>query len=288
MRAASVNDSATDMAELCALFETFSIGSRESKVLAGLVHLGWATPMQLSRLTGISRPTVYPVLESLTFQNLVARKPDSRGTWICPEVDELLARLRSSEARRLDEAQESLSRRTSQAQAFMARLAGSGDSGPPTLSLVEEARLVHMYEEAMAWVRTEILVFNRGPYTGDIVVSPAVLSAVERGVKARALYQAFELAGPDCELRAVVEVYAAAGVELRVAESLPVSLAVLDRTLALMKVPESEDSDLAYLGSVVVHNPGVAGLLADSFDSLWPRSKPYAAHAKRSRRTAPK
>jgi len=264
------------MDKLRALYESFSLSNYEARLLAALVRLGWGTANQLAQVTGIYRPNVYPALEALTTKNLATRRPDSRGTWMCPAAEDIVARLRSEEAKRLADAQQSLSQRTVEARALTESLASSGQAGSPPLSIMEEARLGFLYEEAMPSVREEILVFNRGPFAGDLEVDPGVLSALDRGVKARAIYQGFELDDPGAdELRSTAEAYVSAGVEARVAPSLPVALAVLDRTLALLNVPGGDGGDVAYVTNVVVQSPGLAGLLADAFDHVWDRSQPF-------------
>lgn len=258
------------------LLAGFSLSVNEARILTGMIRLGWATPTQLSKLTGVNRPNVYPLLDSLASKKLVERHPGATATWVSAAPEEVVARLEAAEAERLDDAQRALQHRTSETRGLVATLFKGAGAGSPAVSIVEEVQAGIMYEEAVVSVRDEILVFNRGPYIGEIAVSPKVLDALGRGVQARAIYQLAELGGADGNpLSRSADAYVSAGVLARVADELDVSMAVLDRTLAFVSVPGDEDDDLDYPTNLAINNKWLGKLLGQAFDHVWEHAQPY-------------
>lgn len=269
--------------ELSQCFEGFALTGNEARVLAALVYLQMATPTQLAQATGINRPNLYPLLESLREKGLAEQLDGSRSTWVAPAPEEALERLEAAEEQRLDKAREALRQRTARTKQLLTAGPARIRGGRPALSLVEEARCALIYEEAMGWVREEILVFNRGPYPGELEVDPLVLAALARGVRARAIWQEFEMKGQDSEpVRRMAEVYARAGADSRVIPALPVSLAILDRRVALLNVPNEQTPDIAYPTNLVCENTALVDMLLGGFEHIWSQATPYAPPSVRS------
>lgn len=121
--------------------------------------------------------------------------------------------------------------------------------------------------------REEMLVFDAPPYATPANTGQAGVLA--RGVRYRAVYAAAALEIPG-RLEAVLELVAE-GEEARVLPTVPVKLAVADRSLALM--PASLHRGRPGEGAVVVHASPLLEALVTLFGLLWERAVPLPAGA---------
>jgi len=267
------------------LLEALSLTGSEARTLLALLRFGSATMSQLSQATGIGRSNLYPVLESLQARSVAQRLSGRYAVWHSPGPAEVLAILEVAEAaeaaraaaareafQRAEEARAATARelfqqRLAEARTELTQLSGTSNETAEVIVIGDDARLAVLYQEAMATVEGEILVFNRGPYPGEVEPSPQVMESVARGVRARALYQSAEL--DDAALRHCADVYARAGVEQRVVDALPVSMAVLGDQLVLLCLPRDEDPFGLDTHSAMVCNRGMVQLVVTAFERLW-------------------
>jgi len=255
------------------LLEGLSLNGSEARTVLALMRLGSATMSQLAQATGISRPNLYPVLDSLQARGVAERLAGRYAVWQSSGPAEVLAALEAAEEARAAASRESFQRRLEEAKAGLAELPTTPEQTKAVISLDDDARMAVFYEEALATVEGEILVLNRGPYAGDVEPFDEVLDSLARGVRARAMYQAHELNDPA--LRHCADVYAAAGVEQRVIETLPVAMAVLGERLVLLALPKDDDVEAIDSHTATVRNRGMVQLVSAAFDHLWDQGQPY-------------
>lgn len=256
------------------LVEVASLTWSEARTVEALLRLGTATLKQLLEATDVSRSNMYPVLDSLSAKGLCQRLPGQYAVWECPDRQEVLARLRAAEEGRLRAALEAAGRGFDEVATMLADLPSTTEGPSSPTTVVNEARLGVMYVEAMASVESEVLVLNHGPYPGELEADSPVLDALARGVRARAIYQQNELAAADGALRSVADAYARAGVEQRVAERVPATVAVLDHDFVLLSLPNPEGSPEPF-HSLGVRHERMGELVSAAFEHLWQQARPY-------------
>lgn len=258
---------ARDAAErLQRLLEHFSLAPSEVKLLLSLLSLGSGTAKQLAVLTGISRPNVYPSLETLEAKGLVEKMPGVSAAWASLEADELIRRLGQAEEERFAARQNWLK----DIRTTLQELPALRQRPASFCRFMDEVSAQVIYQKSMAAVEHEILVFNRGPFLGEMGPAVEVLDALVRGVAARALWQASDLAIPEGEeTLSLARDYSLAGVEQRVVDELPISLAVLDKRVALISVPDDDPARGMYPLTFVAENRALALTMAAAFDQLW-------------------
>jgi len=257
------------VAQAQALFESFALAPSEAKTLVALLRLGSATGIQLTPVTGIGRPNIYRALDLLHQKNLITKSPSRNGVWVACDRQELIWRLRQQEHQR-----------TQAAVASIEELSGVLD-GLPTpqaaaasvFEVTDEVSIAFRYVQAVQGATTELLVANRGPFLSELEVDPVVIATLARGVTARALWQSEEVYGAETVLACALA-YADAGVETRVASALPLSMAVIDRTITLLRVPTDGRSDLPYVATATVDNALFAQVMAGAFEQSWARARP--------------
>jgi len=251
--------------------ERFSLSKSEAKALVAVMRLGSCTVHELVPLTGIGGSNLYRVLEPLNHQRLIRKIPKSPAVWVALSHEALLARLLEREQEHLREAEAALD----DVRLALASVPEATAAAAAVFKVTDGPGVALAYGEALGSVARELLVFNRGPYLGEIVVSQGVVAAVARGVSARALWQSSELSGPGSEVvRRAATDYAHVGVATRVVEEVPMPMAVFDRSLTLVSVPSGVPDDLAFVASVMVENGPYSTLMASVFELWWDRASP--------------
>ena len=267
--------------------EELGLSPYEARILLALLRLGSATSAELARFSGVPRTSAYQVLEELHNKRLAERVPGGRAAvWTCPGPDLVFDRLDAAQEDRLREHRA----RTARLRQVLAEpLPGPATVPPPHVHVVRGAAEVRsVYDRLLAGAAREVLVFNRPPYsttanvvkqtphdvTGQDEVNPLVLRALARGVRFRALYQVRQWNDPAAaSFRAAMDRYHEAGVEARVVDDLSVKLAVADRALVLMALPDPAQ-EVGYPTNLYIDHAGFAALQADGFEHRWASARP--------------
>lgn len=254
--------------------QELDLSAYEARTLLALLRLGSANSAELARHSGVPRTSTYQVMEELNRKGLAQRLPaDGPATWATPGRAEVVERLDALMEERL--------RQQKARTARVGELLASSFSDAPLTSAADvqvlpAAQVAGVYARILAATRSELLVFNRPPYSkGPGHVNPAVLQALGRGVKSRTLYVASNWHDPAAHaFRKAMDEYHRAGVRAALVEELPVKLVVADRRVALVALTAEAEPDAALQASLLVEHGGFATLQAEAFEALWSRAQP--------------
>lgn len=246
----------------------------EARTLLALLKLGSANSAELARHSGVPRTSTYQVMEELNRKGLAQRLPSAGpATWATPGRAEVVERLDALMEERL--------RQQKARTARVGELLASSFPNAPLASTAEvqvlpAAQVPNAYARILVDTQSELLVFNRRPYSkGPGQVNPGVLEALRRGVKSRTLYEASHWHDPAAEaFREAMNEYHRAGVLGALVEELPVKLVVADRRVALVALTGDTEPDADLQASLLVEHAGFAALQAEAFETLWSRAEP--------------
>jgi len=264
----------TPLESVQASFVDFGLTAQAARVLIVLLQQGSAVASKLATLSGLARPNVYPVLDDLAAKSLVMRVPGSAGVWTTPGWETVVERLYREQADRL----EMLRARREEVLALVEDLSPAAlSAGLPYVHVLQGvAENRKAYDHLLARSTQEILVCNKGPYgNGPRQANAEVFAALGRGVAARALYEHDAVVDPEPGWSAEVDAYHAAGVVGRVVDSLPLKMAVFDRSVSLMALTDPRAPVIGFPTVLLIEQPDLASVLAGSFDQLWAESQPY-------------
>jgi HTH-type transcriptional regulator, sugar sensing transcriptional regulator len=150
-------------------------------------------------------------------------------------------------------------------------LYSEGQGGRGTLDFLrivtEPAQTAAEYRRMLAEVKREYLEFSRPPYAVDPLDEKLVKQAGLAGVTCRLLLEAGSL---DDEHRQRLNDYMAAGVEVRIADSLPMKLAVFDRGAGLVALLDPVITRPTWT-SVVFRHEGMGEAMCGLFEDRWRR-----------------
>lgn len=256
-------------------FEELSLSPYEARVLLALLRVGSANSAQLARFSGVPRTSTYQIVEELSLKGLAQRLAvDGPATWASPGRDEVLDRLDALHEERYRQQQA----RTARIREVLATTYPETPSGagPYVHVILGATQVVGMYDRLVSEAKEELLVFNRPPYSQPPErVNPAVLDAVGRGVKTRALYEAQQWQQPDSEkFRAAMRIYHEAGVLGALVDHLPLKLAVADRRVALVAMTDPVLPEIGFPTTLLVEHPDFAAVQAAAFDHHWRLAEP--------------
>lgn len=150
-------------------------------------------------------------------------------------------------------------------------LYSEGQGGRGTLDFLrivtEPAQTAAEYRRMLAEVRQEYLEFSRPPYAVDPLDEKLVKQAGANGVACRLLLEASSL---DEEHRQRLADYITAGVRVRVADSLPMKLALFDGEHGMIALLDPVITRPAWT-SVVFHHEGMGEAMKALFNEHWQR-----------------
>jgi sugar-specific transcriptional regulator TrmB len=152
-----------------------------------------------------------------------------------------------------------------------------GQGGRGTLDFLrivsEPAQTGVEYRRMLSETRSEYLEFSRPPYAVDPLDEHLVKQACTRGISCRLLLEAGTL---DDAHRQRLEEYAAAGIEVRMAQSLPMKLALFDSRCGLIALLDPVITRPAWT-AVVFDHPGLGEAMKGLFEDHWRRASKVAS-----------
>ncbi len=152
-------------------------------------------------------------------------------------------------------------------------LYSEGQGGRGTLDFLrivtEPAQTAAEYRRMLAEVKREYLEFSRPPYAVDPLDEKLVKQAAANGVACRLLLEAGTL---DDEHRQRMADYQSAGVQVRIADSLSMKLAVFDGQRGLVALLDPVVTRPAWT-SVVFYHEGMGEAMQGLFEAHWKGSR---------------
>jgi len=255
------------------LDDVLGLTRTEAVAYRDLVSLPSATAEELAVRTELPTADTEQLLRSLEQHGLVARSSSDPHRFVAaPPAIALGALL----ARREDDIR--------RAQLELGRLeeiyrgAAAGREPTEVVDVIRGADAVRdRFEQIQLGARTEVLAMVKPPVTVTSANqnSATESTAVRRGVSYRVIIERsmLEVDGNtvDQAADAVRE-----GEQVRLAESLPLKLVVIDRRLAYL--PIASDPAASAPGAMLVHESGLLDALVALFEVIWAQAIPFAPH----------
>lgn len=229
----------------------------------------------LARALGLDATKARRLLRFLEQEGLISR---TRGT---PDVFHPVQPLLAVEPL-VRRRQEQLDRVRAAAAALQDEIerARRGDAAAALVEVVRDYQAIGLLvRQMLKGARQEVLGFDKPPYGGDPPDAPVEPNAIEtemlaKGVAFRIVYDTSALEFPGVT-DVALPVLLAAGEQARVFDGLPMKMAIVDRSVAILPI-EAEDE----LGpALLIHAPSVVASLVMLFELAWARATPAALPA---------
>jgi sugar-specific transcriptional regulator TrmB len=252
------------------------LATREEQVYRLLVRLSAARPAEIAALSSIPPAEVAVLLDALQVKGLAAMTggADPRFRPLPPDVALGDALLRRQAA--LDSARQAMAQLSEEYRAGARRR--NADHlveiivGRPALRM----RLRDMQNAA----QDEILWFCRAnPLAMAGTENTEEPAALARGVRYRAIYERALLEAPG-ELESIAE-SVQAGEEARSLPSLPVRLAITDRSTAICPLVPDDDRGIVEPTAALIRRSELLDALLSLFESHWERATPIRSDTRR-------
>ncbi len=243
------------------MLEAAGLGTVEESAYLDLVRRGPATVPELADRAGITLPRARRAVTGLHRKGLVHRTPPPHDL-IVPvppdlAVDHLIKRRREELERVRDSAQ---------------RLATESHERAASRSADRLVEIVPLgsgaFEQLQRAARQEVRVLVAPPYTAT--VNPIQLNRGPDGVAYRSVYGNEALEQPG--FMESIATYLRSGEQARLTHTVPIKLAIADRTLALLPLDWAVQTPDA--AAVLVHPCGLLDALAALFESIWSLATP--------------
>jgi len=234
--------------------------------------------LELAPRARVPRQKIYEVLDSLVEKGF-ARVVQDR-TKLFSAVEPNLA-IPAYLARKRQVMEHELTGQARSASNLLEDLSGlysEGKGGRGTLDFLrivaEPTQTAGEYRRMLGEVKAEYLEFSRPPYAVDPLDEKLVKQARTRGVACRLLIESGTL---DSHHRQRLIEYAAAGVEIREAPSLPLKLACFDGRNGLIALLDPVISKPTWT-SLVFDHAGLGEAMKHLFEDRWQRATEFTEH----------
>ena len=255
--------------------EDLGLSPYEARVLFALLRSGASNSSQLARVADVPRTSTYAVLESLAGLGLAHRQPgDGPAVWTAPHPDEVLERLAMAKQDTNDQELRQYRLRVAEARRLLAETFLPAPSVTlPYVHIIRGAgQEAKAFDQLVTDAAREVLIFDCAVLAADQAASSrVVVAAVDRGLSVRVLCDA---AGAGLPAATPVLV---AGLEARLAHSLPIAMTVVDGRAAMIGMwgpTEAERPDAVLPTTLLVENAEMAGALVLAFHHYWAQSRP--------------
>ena len=246
------------------MLESLGIPPDVEVVYRALVGSPNATPVRLAGELDLPLPEVERALATLVDVGLALRPDDASYTGAPPAV--ALGALITEQRQGL--------RLAEQALATLAEEHRSAVAGQSISDLIEVVSSVdavrHRFQQVQQAADHEMRMFITAPFVavrpGENTAEPA---AVERGVRIRAVVERAALSEAGAIDEAVDSLRR--GLELRVAEQLPIKLVLADSDLALVPLEVASGGEP---GAVLIQRSGLLAALEALFEAVWRQAHP--------------
>jgi HTH-type transcriptional regulator, sugar sensing transcriptional regulator len=249
----------------------------EARAYVALIRRDGSTSAEIARVSGVPRPRIYDVIDSLVAKGLASERPGHTAKFVATPPDEAVNLLVNIHRERLQTLE-------SDADAVRDELSpayreGSMHSDP--LDYIELIRLpeaiAKRFNELQRSVEHEMLVFSKMPAAVRVEENTFGLE-LARTRLLRGVYEFSLLDDPVS--RDGVQRFIDAGEQARFVDELPMKLGIIDeRTVMFAMVdPVAGDSGLTTL---VIENDQLARCLKIAFEQVWSTGVDFATACER-------
>ncbi|WP_144127742.1 helix-turn-helix transcriptional regulator [Catellatospora sichuanensis] len=246
------------------MLDALGLDPDDEHVYRALLGQPDATAMLLSDLLAVPRPDVDKALSRLVDWGLAVKSSDEQFTAAPPAM--ALGALITQRRDRLRMAEQALVTFAEQHRAAM-----TGRSINDLIEVVTGVDAIrHRFLQVQQAARTQVRSFITAPF---VAVPPeqntAEPAAIGRGVQFRAVLDRAVLAEPGIVTDAIASLHS--GVQLRVADRLPMKLVLADADLGLVPLTVSPTGEP---GAVLLHRSGLLDALDALFETVWHTAYP--------------
>ena len=235
--------------------------------------------LELAARAHVPRQKIYEVLDSLVEKGFAQVVQEKTKLFSAVEPSLALPGYLGRKRQMLEQELTDNSRAGAALIDDLGTLYSEGQGGRGTLDFLrivtEPAQTAAEYRRMLSEVRTEYLEFSRPPYAVDPLEEKLVKQAGSGGVACKLLLEAGTV---DEEHRQRLTEYVAAGVEVRIAESLPMKLALFDGSRGMIALLDPVITRPTWT-AVVFNHEGMGEAMKGLFDERWGRGRSLQAEA---------
>ncbi len=263
------------MNDLIEKLQKLGLSKRESEIYIALLQKKEFTAPEIGRITSVSRNKSYEILQSLVKKNLCAEKYKN-GTKIFSSIkpDIALQNIISAYEEELNEKKKFSSEFTKELMLLHAANEGVSNDIDYIEILTDLGQIRNRWIELQKNAKSEILGFNKPPFAVSLEQNVDYQEkAAKKKIIERGIYEFSEIPSETSikHFISVAEMYINIGEDLRVIDSLPMKMIIIDEKITMLALNDPVSMKPS-ITTVLIKHPNYAKAQKLIFESYWTNS----------------
>ena len=263
------------MKDLVDKLQNIGISRREAEVYIALLQKKEFTAPELAKLTTITRTKIYEILQNLVRKGVCNENyRDGQKVFrgIKPQI--AIQNIVSNYSLEIEQKkQAAISLETELASLHKNNL-NNNDPLDYIEVITDLGQIRNKWNELQSNSKFEMLVFSKSPYSAGLEENIKDETAViNKGIKCKGIYEYADIEsdGDMDQFLSMLSSYISAGEEIRLIESLPIKLAIIDEKIAMLALNDPVSLKPS-ITTMVVNHPNFALAQKEVFESYWNKS----------------
>ena len=244
----------------------------EARTYHALLRCSHATATELIPLASVPRGSIYDALNALVQKGFCSVIPSKTKKYVAAPptvaVQALIEERRQHEAREHE--------RWLECAGSLESLLSTSNGAPGKLDyfhvLTSRPAIVRRAEAMENGAREQLRSFCKRPFVDSRGGRrPSIAAAIQRGVRDRSLFE-FEHENPE-RFYDLLQVYAEAGVEVRITENLPLKLLIQDSDAVMISLRDLDETSTSVTSLTAEHSELTAAMV-ELFEMRWEAGDP--------------
>lgn len=263
------------MNDLIEKLQKLGLSKRESEIYIALLKKKEFTAPEIGKVTSVSRNKSYEILQSLVKKNLCTEKYKN-GTKFFSSVEPNIAlqNILSSYEEEFNEKQKLAANYRDELMQLYSANEESSDSLDYVEVLTDLGQIRSRWIELQKNTKHEILGFNKPPFAVSLEQNVSYQkNTTKRKIKEKGIYEFSETPSKEAvkHFISVVQMYLNIGEDVRINESLPMKLMIIDEKITMLALNDPVSLEPSFT-TILIEHPNYAKAQKIIFDTFWANS----------------
>ena len=245
---------------------SLGLSENEAKTYLTLLAKSSMTVGEIAKISGVPRPKLYEILTKLIVKGLCTEKIGKVKRYRVVDPNIVTEKLIRDYQAQLEQKKIIAQNFSNAIYSIYQQNMNKTDPLDYIQILKEKSRIAEKFMWLEKELKEELLAFSKAPYAFEFSENEDGFDALKRGIKIKSIYEVED--ARELDFLKWVEMFAAAGEEVKIAYELPFKLAIFDEKTVMFALRDRVSFQPS-LTSLVIEHPDFAKAFKRIFESCW-------------------